>query len=653
MRAENSRIRDSAGEASLFRSRLTISLVVTIGLSLVLLWRYMSLQVINFDYFSTASDRNRIHTLPAAPKRGLIYDRDGVVLAQNQATYSLVLTKERIDDMDATLGDLQQLFDVGDDAIQKFLALVKQRKPYQSVPLLFKLSEDEISRFSVNRYRLPGVEVVAQLTRDYPEGEAFSHLLGYVGRINAREQKKILEDEKSARNYAATSHIGKLGIEGYYENSLHGNVGAQHVESNAHGKILRVLDSEGSAPGDDIVMTVDASLQRKIHQFLGSQRASVVVMDVNSGAVLAMVSTPSFDNNAFVKGISQADYKALSQSIELPLFNRSLQGQYPPGSTIKPILGLAGLHYGVVSEFTTVADPGWYKLPNDDRLYRDWKRSGHAERINLHDAIVQSCDVYYYDMAFNLGIDRIHPFVQHFGLGRKSGIDSTSEASGLVPSREWKRSVKKSSWYPGETLNVGIGQGYMLTTPLQLAISTSIVATRGKPIVPHLVRSREVVDPDFFSEDSPVIPSAESQAVLATVSDDHWKQIHESMRDVVHSIKGTAKSAGANASYQFAGKTGTAQVIGIPQGEEYDEEAIAERKRDHALFVGFAPFEKPEIAVAVIVENGGSGGATAAPVARQVFDWYMQDEPRSRKNNGSSGPGSLYAALPLIGIKAG
>ena len=367
-----------------------------------------------------------------------------------------------------------------------------------------------------------------------------------------------------------------------------------------------------------------------------------------------MVSTPSFDNNAFVKGISQSEYRALSQSIELPLFNRSLQGQYPPGSTIKPILGLAGLHHGVVSEFTTVADPGWYKLPNDDRLYRDWKRSGHAERINLHDAIVQSCDVYYYDMAFNLGIDRIHPFMEHFGLGRKSGIDSTSEASGLVPSRTWKRSVKKSSWFPGETLNVGIGQGYMLTTPLQLAISTSVVATRGKAIVPHLVRNRGLVDSvEADTSELPVVPSEAGQRALASVTADHWQQIHDSMRDVVHSIKGTAKSIGVDAAYKFAGKTGTAQVIGIPQGEEYDEEAIAERKRDHALFVGFAPLEKPEVAVAVIIENGGSGGATAAPVARQVLDWYMETEPRSRKNNRGSDPGALYASLSETSREAG
>lgn len=648
MRIEHSRIRDSASEATLFRSRLTISLVITIMLSLLLLWRYMSLQVVNFNYFSTASDRNRIHTLPAAPKRGLIYDRDGVVLAQNQATYSLVLTKERIDNLDDTLGDLQQLFDISNDAIEKFLGLVKQRKPYQSVPLLFKLSEDEISRFSVNRYRLPGVEIVAQLTRDYPQGEAFSHLLGYVGRINAKEQSRILADEASARTYAATSHIGKLGIEGYYEDFLHGGVGAQHVESNAHGRILRVLESEGSSPGSDIVMTIDASLQKQIHQLLDEKRASVVVMDVNSGAVLAMVSTPSFDNNAFVKGISQAEYRVLSQSIELPLFNRSLQGQYPPGSTIKPILGLAGLHHEVVSEFTTVADPGWYKLPNDDRLYRDWKRTGHADRVNLRDAIVQSCDVYYYDMAFNLGIDRIHPFMQHFGLGSKSGIDSTSEASGLVPSRDWKRNTKKSSWFPGETLNVGIGQGYMLATPLQLALSTSILATRGKPIVPHIVSNSRALAEASAAESAelPIVPSLASQKALAEVSDFHWQQIHDSMRDVVHSLKGTARSIGVDVPYQIAGKTGTAQVIGIAQGEEYDEEAIAERKRDHALFVGFAPYEKPEIAVAVIIENGGSGAATAAPVARQVFDWYMDGERRSRKNNRPSDPSSLYAALP-------
>lgn len=644
MRLDSYRLRDIAREAQLFRNRLLISVVVAVAMSLLILWRYTALQLFNFERFMTESDRNRIHTLPAAPKRGLIYDRNGEVLAQNQATYSLVLTKERVTDLDATLDDLQQLFDISPEHIEKFLQRLKQRKPYQSVPLLFKLNDDEISRFSVNRFRLPGVEVVAQLTRDYPGGIEFSHIVGYVGRINTREQDDILSDPEKKRNYSATTHIGKLGIEGRYESLLHGGAGTQHVESNAHGRILRVLDSKPPEPGQDLVLTVDAGLQRVAYDQVKDKRASVVVLEVKTGAVLAMVSTPSFDNNAFVKGISQRDYSLLSESIDLPLFNRSLQGQYPPGSTIKPMVGLAGLHHGLISKYTTVYDPGWYKLPNDDRLYRDWKRSGHGAKVDLREAIVESCDVYFYDLAFNLGIDRIHPFMRYFGLGEKTGIDSTGESSGLMPSRIWKQGTKNIPWFPGETLNVGIGQGYMLATPLQLAVSTAILANKGKPVRPFLVASD---GQDLLEREQPL--SNEPNA-LSSVSDEYWQYVHQAMKDVVHSAKGTAKIIANDLEYTIGGKTGTAQVIGIAQGEKYDAEAIAERQRDHALFIGFAPFEDPQIAIAVIVENGGSGGSSAAPVAREIFDWYMQERPRKSKPTQDR---SLYAshvsACPGVG----
>ncbi len=630
-------IRDLAREARIFRARLFISMVIVVSLVLLLLWRYSSLQIVNYNKFATQSDRNRIHTLPVAPKRGLIYDRNGVVLATNQPTYSLVLTEERIVDLDQTLADLQQLFDINEDAITKFRQRVKRRKPYQAVPLLFKLSEDEISRFSVNRFRLAGVEITAQLTREYRFGESFAHVLGYVGRINAKEQERIVSDAELQNRYAATSHIGKLGVENYYEDALHGLVGTQLVETNAHGRILRVLEQRDPQPGKDIVLTVDAGLQRNIHNLLDGKRASVVAIDVNTGGVLALVSTPSYDANAFVNGISRQHYAALRESIDLPLFNRALQGQYPPGSTIKPMLALAGLHHEVINRYSTISDPGWYQLPNDDRFYRDWKRTGHGAKVDMHDAIVESCDVFFYDLAFNLGIDRIHPFLSYFQLGERTGIDSTSEANGLVPSRIWKQGTKGIQWFPGETLNVGIGQGYMLATPLQLAVATAMVATRGEHITPHLVSNMDTQN-SRLSDTAKAMPN-----VLQQVEADYWDQIQEAMRDVIHSPKGTAKSIASDANYTMAGKTGTAQVIGIAQGEKYDAEQIEERQRDHALFVGYAPFESPEIALAIIVENGGSGGGTAAPIARKVFDWYMErDVPKPETPQDHRG---LYASL--------
>jgi len=349
---------------------------------------------------------------------------------------------------------------------------------------------------------------------------------------------------------------------------------------------------------------------------------------------LSMVSTPAYDANAFVKGISRQEYASLSDSLDLPLFNRSLQGQYPPGSTIKPLLVLAGLYNQVIDRYTTVVDPGWYQLPNDNRLYRDWKRTGHGDKVNAHVAIVESCDVYFCDLAFTLGIDRIYPFLSYFQLGEQTGVDSTGEASGLLPSRSWKRAIKKQQWFPGETLNVGIGQGYMLVTPLQLAVSTAMIANRGRAVSPHLVRNVSLVkDRSKFL--------AEANQYLGQISSDHWQQIQVAMKDVIHSPKGTANRIAEGLEYVMAGKTGTAQVIGIAQGEKYNEEEIAERQRDHALFVGYAPYDKPKIALSVIVENGGSGSATAAPIAREIFDWYLLKDQQTQPVS----PQGLYVNL--------
>ena len=615
-------IKDSHSEQRLYRSRIIFSLIIVVFFFGVLAYRYANLQIFQYDSFVTQSERNRVHVQPVAPKRGLIFDTNGVLLADNQPSYSLVLVKERVENLDDTLTDLQQLFDIDVKSVDKFKQRLKRRAPYQAVPLKFRLSEDEISRFAVNRYRLSGVEIKAQLVRNYPEGASLTHVVGYVGRINTSDQEDLARLKSNKMNYAATDHIGKIGIEKFYESTLHGEVGSQHVETNAHGRVLRVLQQEKPSPGVDLSLHINADIQKKIIELMGDRRGSVVALDPSTGGVLAMVSTPSYDANPFVTGISTEDYAKLRESIDLPLFNRSLQGQYPPGSTIKPIIGLAGLHYRIVSASSNVADPGWYQLPNDDRLYRDWKKGGHAHFINLHDSLAQSCDVYFYDLAYKLGVDRIHDFSAQFGLGSHTGIDSTNERSGLLPSREWKKHNKNQPWFPGETLNIGIGQGYMLATPLQLAVATATIANRGVRPVPQLVKQA-------------VAPVAVNKNAFS-VADNYWDQIIDGMEAVVHDrVNGTARGISRGLNYRIAGKSGTAQVISIAQGAEYDEEAILERQRDHALFVGFAPSDNPQVAVAVIVENAGGGSTHAAPIARKVFDWVLEANTAQQQANKS------------------
>ncbi len=605
-------LKDPYTEKRIFTARLIVA-GIFIGVSMLLLVvRYFSLQIVEHDVYRTQSDRNRVQLQPVPPKRGLIYDRNGILLAENLPSYSLTIVKERVEDLDQTLSLLQELIDIDEEQVTKFNRLLRHRRPYAAVPLKLQLSEEEIAVISVNRYRLPGVEVNAELARHYPQGELFAHVLGYVGSINEHEQFTI--DEV---NYSGTNEIGKSGIEKYYEEALHGNVGYQNVETNARGRVLRVLERTNPEPGKNLTLHLDAHVQQIAHEALGDERGAVVAIDTRTGGVIAMVSTPSFDANLFVGGISSRDYGALRDSPDLPLFNRALQGQYPPGSTVKPIFGLAGLYYEVFTPETKVRDPGWYQLPNDDRLYRDWtwklRKTGHGEFVSLKQAIAESCDTYFWELSYQLGIDRIHEFSSQFGFGSQTGVDSTSERSGLMPSREWKRIYKRLPWFPGETLNVGIGQGYMLATPMQLASATAVIANRGKHFTPQILKQR----------DDEMVPVPEQPVI--EVSDKHWDAVIEGMMEVVHGIRGSANMIRQGAQYKMAGKTGTAQVISIAQDEEYDAEQIAKRKRDHALFVGFAPLENPKIAVAAIIENGEKSGR-AASVVRKVFDAYLLDQ---------------------------
>jgi len=604
-------LKDQHLELRIFSARTVTAVSMVLLLLGIVLARYYSLQITEYQTYKTQSERNRVQLQPLPPKRGLIYDRNGVLLVDNRPSFILSLVRERIADLDDTLTELRTLVPIADSDIEKFHARLKRSRPYEAVPLRFRLTESERARLAVNRQRLPGVVVDAQLVRHYPHGELFAHALGYVGRTNEREASQLDETE-----YRGTFHIGKVGVEKFYEDTLHGTVGYQNVETNAHGRVLRVLERHSPTPGRDLSLHLDYRLQKAAVQALGEQRGAVVAMDPRSGGVLALVSTPGFDPNLFVNGISTRQYSALRDSPDVPLFNRAVQGSYPPGSTIKPFLGLAGLKSGLVTPETTVPDPGWYKLPGSSRLYRDWvlriRGTGHAPQVGLHMAIAESCDVYFYDLARRLTIDRMYDYLAPFGFGTPTNVDTTNERRGILPSTQWKRQTMGQAWYPGETISAGIGQGYWLATPMQLAAATSVMASRGARYEPRLLRSI----------DGEVVPPPELEPVRATQG--NWDAIFDGMQAVVHGERGTADYLAEDIRYQMAGKTGTAQVIGIAQNEVYNEEEVAERHRHHGLFIAFAPLEAPTIAVAIIVENGG-GSSAAAPIARTVIDTWLLD----------------------------
>jgi penicillin-binding protein 2 len=609
MSLEYQQFKNHREESLIFRSRVGVTAVVIFLLLLVLLVRYYTLQIVDYEDYATQSDRNRILVQNVAPQRGLIFDSNGELLADNRPSYILSLVPENIPDLEKTIEQLQGLIPVSEKNIQDFYRAYKSsRRPYQPIPLRYRLTEEEIAKVAVDEYRLQGIEVEAKLVRHYPQGELFAHSVGYVGKINNREWEKF--DEEESRRYQGIHTIGKIGVEKAYEEMLFGEVGYRHVEINARMRVLRTLEQENPIPGKNLHLHLDSRLQETAYQAMNGRRGAVVALDVKTGGVLAIVSTPSYDPNLFVTGISYKDYNGLRDNLDIPLFDRSIQGRYPPASTLKPMMGLMGLSERVVSKSYKIFDPGYYQLENDERLYRDWKRTGHGI-VNLYKAIVQSSDTFFYDLAYRSGIDRIHTFGQNFGLGMPTGIDLPSERSGLWPSREWKKRVRRLPWFPGDTLNVGIGQGDSLATPLQLAVMTTTIANRGKRIKPQMLKAI----------DNEPVPSQ----ILSNieVDDRYWDYIINAMRDVVHAGNGTARRIGYNAPYLIAGKTGTAQVVGIKQNEEYDSEALRLRHRDHGLFVGFAPLDDPQIAVAVVVENGESGSASAAPVARKLFDAHL------------------------------
>ncbi len=612
-----STIKDPRYESRLFSGRTAIAAaLVTLSLLLLLL-RLGQLQIASHDHFSTLSQDNRVKLEPLPPTRGLIYDAKGILLAENLPAYSLEIIPEKSRDIDATIERLGTLIPISENDHKRFQQLRKQRRRFDGIPIRVQLTEEEVARFSVNSHRFPGVDVRATLLRQYPLGEQTAHALGYVSRINERELKSI-----DTSRYSGTSHIGKNGVEKAYEELLHGEVGMQQVEVNAKGRVLRVLESQAPTPGHDLHLFLDMRLQEEAFNALGDFNGALAAIDPRTGGVLALVSKPTFNPNLFVVGISPSEYRALQGSPDKPLFNRALRGQYPPGSTVKPFVGLNGLEVGAVSTDDRIFCPGFYRLPGHEHKYRDWKKWGHG-RTALDKAITQSCDVYFYILAHKLGVDRMHTFLSQFGFGHRTGIDLTGELGGLLPSREWKRKRRRTAWYPGETLIMGIGQGYFLVTPLQLASATATLATRGRHIKPRVVRAvRGPTTGGKLQPTQPEITRIEHHASY------NWDTVIEAMLHVVEGPRGTARRIATNA-YRIAGKTGTAQVFTVKQDQEYNEAKVAEKMRDHALFIAFAPVEEPRIAVAVIVENGGHGGSVAAPIAKRVMDRYLLDSESS------------------------
>jgi penicillin-binding protein 2 len=616
----NNQIKNHWREQQLFTRRIIACAVIAVLLTGTVFTRLAILQLANADYYAAQSQGNRIRVQPLPPTRGLIFDRNLNILAENTPSYQLEITPEQVPDIEATLARLEANGLIKTDSVEQINNLINSKRRFDSIPIRQRMSDEEVARFAVLRPYFPGVEIRARLARYYPYGEVASHALGYVSGINAEDQKML-----DPALYAGTSYIGKVAAERSFETELHGTPGHQDVLVNVHGRMMQVLNTELAIPGQDLILSLDMPSQLTAETELAGRRGAVVAIDPNNGEVLVFASNPGFDPNGFIRGLSRAEFQALQGNVDQPLFNRALRGAYPPGSTIKPILALAGMEQNAIDPNKKMFCRGFYSLPGRSHRYRDWKPAGHG-LIDMHGAIAQSCDSYFYEMANELGIDAMSNIFKDFGLGSPTDIDIGPENAGLVPSREWKRrnfSAKEDQvWFPGETIITGIGQGYLLATPLQLAHATATIAARGKRYRPSLVQGiRDPITGAIAQR------QAKQLEPLAVSSPERWEQIIDAMRGVISDPKGTARAVGANAPWAIAGKSGTAQVFTVAQDETYNKDDLAERMRDHALFVAFAPADEPRIAVAVIVENGGSGSGVAGPLARKVMDTYLGSAP--------------------------
>ena len=584
-------------------------------IGLVLIGKLFTLQVIEHDHYTTLSQYNRVKIQPLPPIRGRIFSRDNVLFADNRTSFSLELVPDGIDNIEQVIRELQELVNIDEQDIKQFRKQLKKQRRFESIPLRLGLTDEEIAKISVNQHRYPGVDVVAKINRYYPLGANLAHVVGYVGMISKKELSQI-----DAANYCGTSHIGKSGVEKTYENLLHGYVGYQQVEVNAQGRVIRVLDRVPSKPGKNVYLTLDISLQNLAVSALEGEKGAIVAIDPRNGDLLVLVSSPSYNPNLFVDGIDYDSYNKLLNSSNAPLLNRALQGEYPPGSTIKPFIGLAALELGLRDPFGEIYCRGWFSLAGQKRRFRDWKRQGHG-KTNMTQAISKSCDVYFYSLAHEMGIDKLQASLKQFGFGKVTDLDINAESAGLIPSREWKRRTQGQVWYPGETINAGIGQGAILVTPIQLASATVTLINRGKAIEPHLfAEARDAVS----NETSDISIPVSKQALIAS-RHEYWDIVINAMIEVVHGISGTARGSSKGAKYRYGGKTGTAQVFSLSQDETIDEEDIPQELRSHALFIAFAPVKNPSIVISIIVENGGNGSVAAAPIARRLLDLYFKN----------------------------
>jgi penicillin-binding protein 2 len=599
-----------------------LSLCIVLGLTSIVLFRYFDLQINRHLDYVTNSNKNRIHIRSVAPTRGLIFDRHGQLLADNRPAFTLNIIPESAKDTDQLIARLDTLLSISEKDIARFKRREKRSKGFAPVPLKYNLTEQERAILAVNSHLLKGTEVSAQLMRFYPQRELLTHTLGYVGRINDREIKNI-----DPESYRGTDFIGKIGLEKYYEETLLGKVGTEQVETDARGRVMRVLGKRDPVSGSNLTVHIDSQLQRVALDALKDERGALVAIDVKTGGILSMVSTPSYDPNLFTSGISQKQYDGLLNSPDRPLFNRALRGQYPPGSTVKPLFGLIGLQHKIYDMDYSIYDPGYFFMEGIKRPWRDHNadQGGHGYGVDLAEAIIESCDVFFYTTGVKTGIDLLSKESALFGLGDVTGIDLPGEKRGIMPTRAWKKDNRRQDWFNGDTINMSIGQGFMLTTPLQLAVMSARIASRGKTVIPKLLKSIDGED---------IAPELAPDPIQ--YDDKYWDYIHQAMVDVVHSEKGTARGISQGISYKLAGKTGTAQVISIHEKDKYDSSKIDKSKWDHALFVAFAPADNPQIALGLIVENGEHGSRTAAPIARKVIDTYLASYTPSRMHNDAS-----------------
>ena len=601
-------------EKKVFKSRVVLAAILMLLMTLVLIIRLFNLQITKHDYYKEEAFGNQMQSLPITPIRGNILDRNGKILATNEFAYRLTITPEKTTNLNDTLIELEINNLITNKDIDAFNKSLNRYKKFHNIPVKYNISEDSVASFLINN-QLPGVEIESYFHRVYPYEESSAHIIGYVSSMN-KEEKRILDK----KNYNGTNFVGKTGIEKQYEQLLHGQSGIKQIERNVAGRIVDTKVITSSIPGQDIYLNIDIDLQLKAESLLGNSRGVIALISVKDGSILSLVSTPSFNPNWFVNGISIERYNELNNNQDLPLFDRSIKGLYPPGSTIKPMVALAGLELNNITIKHSTFCPGYYKLNNYSRKFNDWKRSGHG-KVDVIEAIAQSCDVFFYDLAYKMGIDQIHDSLSYFQFGKKTGIDLPGELGGIMPSREWKKINKDEPWYRGETLITGIGQGFMTASPLQLALATGAIANKGQLLMPKVMMHTQSRNGDIFEEQI-----SESQQI--PIKDiNNWELIIEAMKQTVYGRFGTAKRLNNKLQYSLAGKTGTAQVFGLDPEEEYIAENIAEKLRDHALFTGFAPIEEPQVAIAIIVENAGSGSSKAAPLARELLDEYFIKNP--------------------------